>query len=75
MGDEACGGGECVCVCAEEAAGAGGGWEEAFAARPTKKLCRSGLLVSSKKKYLHRQRVRVATHCSAQVFARCEWAQ
>ena len=27
-----------VCVCAEEAAGAGGGWEEAFAARPTKKL-------------------------------------
>ena len=39
-----------VCVCAEEAAGAGGGWEEAFARR-TKKLCFSGLSISSKKTY------------------------
>ena len=70
MGDEACGGGECVCVCAEEAAGAGGGWEEAFAARPTKNLCRSGLL-ARKNITTVASACESRPHCSAQVFARC----
>lgn len=61
-----------VCVCAEEAAGAGGGWEEAFAREAHQKA----MPVSSKKKYIRgASACESRTHCSAQVFARCEWAQ
>ena len=44
-----------VCVCAEEAAGAGGGWEEAFAEAPPKSYA-----VLYQEKYSTLQRVRVA---------------